>query len=315
MKLRSLGDTGLKVSELGFGGGPISGDYLGPADDREALRTLKRALDLGVNFYDTVDRQGSGRSEQLIGKAFKGVRDKVIIATKGGRLPGRNDEKVVSDYSRKYIHRAIEASLKRLQSDYVDIYQIHNPPFEVLERGEVFDVFDELRRAGKTRFVGLCLGNPDEGLAVMDEARNQTMQVTYNLLNQEAAERLFPAAKKAGLGVIARVPLASGLLTGMFTRDSQWAEGDLRRHMYPREKMEEELRKIEILKSFFQGGTTSLTQTALRFVLSNPHVSTVIPGARTVQELEENVLAAERGPLTQEDLNGIRKLWRTNFRV
>lgn len=315
MKLRSLGDTGLKVSELGFGGGPISGDYLGPADDREALRTLKRALDLGVNFYDTVDRQGSGRSEQLIGKAFKGDRDKVIIATKGGRLPGRNDEKVVSDYSRKYIHRAIEASLKRLQSDYVDIYQIHNPPLEVLERGEVFDVFDELRRAGKTRFVGLCLGNPDEGLAVMDEARNQTMQVTYNLLNQEAAERLFPAAKKAGLGVIARVPLASGLLTGMFTRDSQWAEGDLRRRMYPREKMEEELRKIEILKSFSQGGTTSLTQTALRFVLSNPHVSTVIPGARTVQELEENVLAAERGPLTQEDLDGIRKLWRTNFRV
>lgn len=315
MKLRSLGDTGLKVSELGFGGGPISGDYLGPADDGEALRTLKRAQDLGVNFYDTVDRQGSGRSEQLIGKAFKGDRDKVIIATKGGRLPGRNDEKVVSDYSRKYIHRAIEASLKRLQSDYVDIYQIHNPPLEVLERGEVFDVFDELRRAGKTRFVGLCLGNPDEGLAVMDEARNQSMQVTYNLLNQEAAERLFPAAKKAGLGVIARVPLASGLLTGMFTRDSQWAEGDLRRHMYPREKMEEELRKIEILKSFFQGGTTSLTQTALRFVLSNPHVSTVIPGARTVQELEENVLAAERGPLTQEDLNGIRKLWRTNFRV
>ncbi len=315
MKLRNLGDTGLKISELGFGGGPISGDYLGPADDGEALRTLKRALDLGVNFYDTVDRQGSGRSEQLIGKAFKGNRDKVIIATKGGRLPGRNDEKVVSDYSRKYIHRAIEASLKRLQSDYVDIYQIHNPPLEVLERGEVFDVFDELRRSGKTRFVGLCLGNPDEGLAVMDKARNQSIQVTYNLLNQDAAERIFPAAQKAGLGVIARVPLASGLLTGTFTRNNQWAEGDLRRRMYPREKLEEELRKIEILKSLVQGGTASLVQAALRFVLSNPHVSTVIPGARTVQELEENVLAAERGPLTQEDLNGIRELWRNNFRM
>ncbi len=315
MKLRSLGDTGLKVSELGFGGGPISGDYLGPADEKEALWTLKRALDLGVNFYDTVDRQGSGKSERLIGKAFKGHRDKVIIATKGGRLPGRNDKKVVSDYSRKYIHRAIEASLKRLQSDYVDIYQIHNPPLEVFVRGEVFDVFDELRRAGKTRFVGLCLGNPDEGLAVMDKARNQSLQVTYNLLNQEAGEKLFPAAQKSGIGVIARVPLASGLLTGAFTRDSQWAEGDLRRRMYPREKLEEEIRKIEVLKTLFQGDTDSLVQAALRFVLSNPQVSTVIPGAKTVQELEENVSASERGPLTQEDLNRIRELWKKNFRV
>jgi aryl-alcohol dehydrogenase-like predicted oxidoreductase len=314
MRLRSLGDTGLKVSVLGFGGGPISGDYLGPADDGESLRTLNLALDLGINFYDTVDRQGSGRSERLIGQAFKGKRDKVVIATKGGRLPVRNGKKVLTDYSRSYIHQAIEASLKRLQSDYVDLYQIHNPPLEVIAKGEVFEVFDELRRQGKTRFIGLCVGKPMEGLNAMVRDGFHAIQAAYNLLDQEAACELFPLAHQGGVGVIARVPLASGLLTGKFTDASQWTQGDLRHRMYPGDRLAEELRKIDALKTLVQGDGQSLGRFSLRFVLSNPHVSTVIPGAKTRSELEDNVSAAEKGPLGREELRRVDELWRRDFR-
>ncbi|HEX9878786.1 MAG TPA: aldo/keto reductase [Candidatus Binatia bacterium] len=314
MRLRSLGDTGLKVSELGFGGGPISGDYLGPADDAESLRALNRALDLGINFYDTVDRQGSGRSERLIGQAFKGKRDKVIIATKGGRLPGPSGEKILTDYSRRHIHLAIEASLKRLQSDYVDLYQIHNPPLEVIAKGEVFEVFDELKRQGKTRFVGLCAGKPVEGLNAMERGGFHAIQAAYNLLDQEAACELLPLAHQGGVGVIARVPLASGLLTGIFTGDSQWTQGDLRRRLYPRDRLAEELRKIDALKALVQRDGQSLGQFSLRFVLSNSLISTVIPGAKTAAELEDNVSAAEKGPLGEEELRRIDELWRKDFR-
>src|ERR1051325_2905463 len=225
MKYRTLGRTGLRVSAIGLGT-MVHAGHFGPMKDSESLRAIDTAIDLGVNFIDTSDAYGAGYSETLLGTALKGRRDKLILATKGGNvMTGPNRGKRI--FSADYIDGVLHESLKRLQTDWIDLYQLHNPDVEVIERGEVWEILEKRKQEGKIRFYGVSINTIDEGIAAAKTGRSDTIQAEYNLLMQEPAEKVFPAARTANVGVIARVPLRRGLLTGKITlADRQRFQGD-----------------------------------------------------------------------------------------
>lgn len=314
MRYRAFGRTGLRVSEAGFGAWAIGGNMWGPTDDEESVRALRRAFDLGVNFYDTADVYGLGHSERLIARALKDVRDEVIIATKVGNnfYAGGTPGAWGKDFSADYMRFALGKSLERLETSYVDLYQLHNPPMDVIRRGEVFEALEALKREGGIRFYGVSIGVSEEGLLAMEKAGIASIQVVYNILSQEPAEKLFPAASERGVAIVARVPLASGLLTGKFTPGTTFPEGDWRRG-WPRDRFLEDLRRAEKLRFLVKGEARTMAQAALKFVLSNQDVSVTIPGAKTVQQVEENVAASDGSYLSKEDLERIRDLYEHNF--
>ncbi len=307
MRYRILGRTGLKVSEIGFGAWAIGGPATlggmpigwGKVDDAASLRTLEACLDCGINFIDTADVYGHGHSEELIGRAFKGKRDKVIIATKVGNreTPERGWFK---DFSREWVLRAVEASLRRLDTDYIDLYQLHSPHEDFRYTPELFDVFEELKRMGQIRFYGVSVGPWRHGLSVIETGRGDALQILFNLLEREAARGLFPVAEKQNVGIIARVPLASGFLTGKFTAETRFPPDDHRSLRYPPEKVRELVARVEKIKSTIAGWGKSMAQVALQYCLSYSAVSTVIPGAKTPEQLRENARAGEEPPLAPE---------------
>src|ERR687895_513304 len=220
MKYRTLGRTGLRVSAVGLGT-MVHAGHFGPMDDRESLSAIETAMELGVNFIDTSDAYGSGYSETLLGQALRGKRDKVILATKGGNVMV-GPERGKRNFSADYIARVMDESLKRLQTDYIDLYQLHNPTSDVIKSGEVWEVLDRRRKEGKIRHYGVSINTMEEGIAAAQDGRSASIQVEYNLLAQESAEAFFPLAQAAGIGIIARVPLKRGILTGrMSAADEQ----------------------------------------------------------------------------------------------
>src|ERR1044071_4141517 len=200
MKYRTLGKTGLEFSAVGLGT-MVHAGHLGPMKDSESLGAIDAALELGVNFIDTSDAYGAGYSETLLGKALKGRRDRVILATKGGNvMVGPNRGKRV--FEPDYIARVMDESLGRLQTDYIDLYQLHNPTVEVIERGAVWEVLERAKQAGKIRHYGVSINSMEEGSATVKDGRAETIQVEYNLLAQEPAEKIFPLAHQANIGII-----------------------------------------------------------------------------------------------------------------
>ncbi|HEU5161773.1 MAG TPA: aldo/keto reductase [Thermoanaerobaculia bacterium] len=300
MNYRTLGSTGIKVSEVGFGAWAIGGATdargvpvgWGNATDDESLAALRRARDLGVTFFDTADLYGYGRSESLIGIVLSRVRDQVVIATKVGNVRTTSGE-VIKDFSKRHIFYAIDGSLKRLRTDYVDIYQLHNPTLEDLERGSIQEAMEMLQSLGKIRFWGISVSTPQEGIAAIQNGWGYTLQVLYNILNQSAARELFPLALRKNFGVIARVPLASGLLTGKYRSQSTFAVDDVRQNFLTPRRLSEALERIAEVKGIVGGEARSLGEAALRFVLAEEAVSTVIPGARNAHQVELNVAASE----------------------
>jgi aryl-alcohol dehydrogenase-like predicted oxidoreductase len=279
--------------------------------DEESLSAIDAALDLGVNFIDTSDAYGAGYSEALLGKALKGRRDKVVLATKGGNIMvGPNRGK--TDFSTAYIGRVMDESLKRLQTDYVDLYQLHNPNVEVIERGEVWELLERRKKEGKIRYYGISINKIEEGVAAVRGGRSDTIQVEYNMLMQEPAHELFPLAQQASVGVIARVPLRRGLLSGNLTLvDQKRFQGeDVRARNFPGDLFAKELAKVELLR-FLETPGRSLAQGAIAFCLVHPTVSVVIPGARNAQQMRENAAAADL-KLSSEELQKIMELWRVN---
>ncbi|MGH7811588.1 MAG: aldo/keto reductase, partial [Candidatus Binatia bacterium] len=219
MKYRMLGKTGLRVSVIGLGT-MVHAGHFGPMKDSESLGAIETAHELGVNFIDTSDAYGAGYSETLLGNAFKGKRDKVILATKGGNvMTGPNRGKRI--FEPDYISRVMNESLERLQTDYIDLYQLHNPSVEVIEKGEVWSVLERAKQAGKIRHYGVSINTMEEGVAAVKDGRSETIQVEYNLLAQEPAETIFPLALNANIGIIARIPLRRGILTGKLTADDE----------------------------------------------------------------------------------------------
>jgi aryl-alcohol dehydrogenase-like predicted oxidoreductase len=299
MNYRTLGSTGIKVSEIGFGAWAIGGATdaqgvpvgWGHATDEESLAALRRARDLGVTFFDTADLYGYGRSESLIGIVLSKVRDQVAIATKVGNVRTTSGQ-VIKDFSKRHIFYAIDGSLKRLRTDYVDLYQLHNPSLADLERGSIQEAMEMLQSLGKIRFWGISVSTPQEGIAAIRNGWGYTLQVLYNVLNQSAAQELFPLALRENFGIIARVPLASGLLTGKYHLQSTFPVDDVRQNFLTPRRLAEALERIAEVKGIVGGEARSLGEAALRFVLAEQAVSTVIPGARNAHQVELNVAAS-----------------------
>lgn len=314
MKYRTLGKTGLRVSIVGLGT-MVHAGHFGPMKDSESLEAIETALELGVNFIDTSDAYGAGYGETLLGNAFKGNRDKIVIATKGGNvMVGPNRGKRI--FEPDYISRVMDESLRRLQTDYIDLYQLHNPTVEVIERGAVWEVLERAKKAGKIRHYGVSINSMEEGTAAVKDGRAETIQVEYNLLAQEPAETFFPAAQQANIGVIARVPLKRGILTGKLKQsDEQRFQGeDVRARSFKGEAFAQELAKAEQLKFLAHGPVQSLGQAAIAFCIAHPAVSVVIPGARNAEQMRENASAADV-EIPAADLDKISDLWRRNFAV
>jgi len=314
MKYRTLGKTGLRVSIVGLGT-MVHAGHFGPMKDSESLEAIETALELGVNFIDTSDAYGAGYGETLLGNAFKGKRDKIVIATKGGNvMVGPNRGKRI--FEPDYISRVMDESLRRLQTDYIDLYQLHNPTVEVIERGAVWEVLERAKKAGKIRHYGVSINSMEEGTAAVKDGRAETIQVEYNLLAQEPAETFFPAAQQANIGVIARVPLKRGILTGKLKQsDEQRFQGeDVRARSFKGEAFAQELAKAEQLKFLAHGPVQSLGQAAIAFCIAHPAVSVVIPGARNAEQMRENASAADV-EIPAADLEKISDLWRRNFVV
>jgi aryl-alcohol dehydrogenase-like predicted oxidoreductase len=289
LKFRPLGSTGLKVSEIGFGawaiGGNAFGNSYGPTDDEESTRSIHAALDAGCNFFDTADVYGQGHSEELLGQALKSRRNDVILATKGGSDFYHKPPRL--NFSETHLIFAVEESLKRLGTDVIDVYQLHNPPFSLIESGHLFEPLEKLKTQGKIRFYGISIHDPQEGLLAMKMGKLSTIQVVFNYLRRDAAEELFPKAVMEGVGIIAREPLSNGFLAGKYSKDSVFPVGDIR-HQWPSKYQAQLVAQIEQFRKSVNPDEMTLSQAAIRFVLSQQAVSVVIPGVKTISQAEEN---------------------------
>lgn len=319
MKRHVLGRTGLAVSAVGFGawaiGGNAVGNSYGPTDDAQSRRAVRRAYELGCNFFDTADVYGHGHSEEVLGEALGRVRQDVVVATKVGgnfynrdvnprlhsrigaalghpldRVPPDATLPVTHDanFSPSYIRFAVEQSLRRLATDYIDLLQLHNPPLGLIGDPETYQVLDDLREEGKIRFYGVSVHPPEEGIAAVEVTRPDTVQIVYNIARREAEDHFFAAARAANVGVIAREPLANGLLAGRYRPDSVWDKGDIRAHM-PRPYVAQVVALGERVKELAGQSGVTPAQLALRFVLDNAAVSVVIVGMKTVAQVEDNL--------------------------
>lgn len=311
MQYRTLGRTGFRVSEVGFGAMTIGGEVFGATDDQESLRALHRAIDLGMNFIDTADTYGRGHSEELLAQVLKTRRQEVILATKGGNQ--FYVRQGLRNFDPDYITFALEQSLKRLQIETIDLYQLHNPSQEVMRRGEIFERLERFKREGKIRFYGVSLEKTADGLVAIETGKPDTLQVVYNILHQDPEEALLPLAQKEHIGIIARVPLERGVLAGRFKNTGEFAQNDWRRGVFPEENLTQVHAAVEKLQFLATGDVPNLAHAALRFVLSHPAVSTVIPGIRTVRQVEDNVTVGGKR-LPAEDVRKVQELYHSEFR-
>lgn len=318
MNYRRLGRTGIEVSEIGFGAWGIGGEW-GGRDDSAALDALYLAYDLGVTFYDTAYVYGDGHSESLIGQAFSDRRDRVVIASKVPpktfRWPVRDDESVIDVFPADWIVECTEESLRRLRTDYLDVQQLHAWPPAYIDVDEWYDALERLRDQGKIRAFGVSVHDwdPYGGVDLVGSGKTDTVQVIYNIFEQRPAERLLPAALERDVGIIVRVPFEEGLLTGALGPDHEFDDGDWRAEWLSPDRLEEAGRRVDALRAFLRNGppdssgyVETLAELALRFSISPPAVSTVIPGMRRPAHVRANVAAAERGPLPQSMLDALK---------
>ena len=312
MHYRKFGKTSLTVSEIGFGGWAIGGIAMaagtpfgwGRTNDDESLAAVRRARELGVTFFDTADSYGFGRSESLLGMVLSRKRESVVIATKVG-VARDAEGRLRKDFSREHVLHAVDGSLKRLRTDYIDLYQLHNPTLDELRRDDIHEAMDRLQEAGKIRYWGVSVTTPEEGIEIVQRGWGYALQVLYNAVNQAPATELFPLAKERGYGIIARVPLASGLLTGKYRTDATFAADDVRQNFLTPKRLEELIPRVDEVKSIIGGSARALAEGALRFVLANDAVSTTIPGMRNVRQVEMNT-AADEVRIPQEVVDKLR---------
>ncbi|HUZ19941.1 MAG TPA: aldo/keto reductase [Acidimicrobiales bacterium] len=316
MEQRRLGKTGFDVSVIGFGSWAIGADW-GDVDDATSMAALHAAVDAGVRFIDTADVYGDGRSERLIARLRRERPERLVVATKAGR---RAPSQVLSAYTPENLTSWVERSRENLGSETLDLVQLHCPPTDVFYHPEVFAALDDLVAAGKIAHYGVSVERVEEGLKALDYPGVSSVQIIYNIFRQRPAERFLPAARAADVGVIVRVPLASGLLTGKLTRDTTFAPDDHRSYNRHGEAFDvgetfagvdyaTGLAAVEELRGLVPEGD-DLVSLALRFCLSDPAVSTVIPGAKTPEQARANAAAGERGPLDPELLRRVAELYR-----
>lgn len=315
MNYRDFGNTGIKVSEIGFGcwaiGGNAFGQSYGPTSDKESIDALNRAIDLGLNFFDTADVYGRGHSEELLGKAIKGKRDRVIVAAKAGAdfYQGAGFQTFTGDY----IRFALDKSLARLKTDYIDVYQLHNPPLRLLNREDLYEPLVELKKEGKIRAWGVSIFTPVEGMTAINVGKPDCLQVTYNIFSFRPEQQLFHTAYEKGCAIIAREPLANGFLTGKYESHPQFGPGDFRKN-WPIEHIQARSEAARKLAFLDKGSQRSLAQAAIQYALSDRAVSTTIVGMKTVAQVEENLAASKKPALTMAELQMINTLQTSGFK-
>lgn len=320
MEYRELGRTGWKVSTISFGAWAIGGAW-GEVEDKDSLAALHRALDLGVNFFDTADVYGDGRSERLLAQLRKERREPFHIATKAGR---RLEKQLASGYNRQNLTSFIERSLKNLNTDAIELLQLHCPPTEVFYMPEVFGILDDLVKTGKLRYYGVSVEKVEEGLKAIEYPGVQSVQIIYNIFRQRPAELFFGEAQKRRVGILARLPLSSGLLAGKLSRTSTFSKEDHRAFNRQGEAFDRGetfsgvdyelgLELVEQLRPFVPPGAT-MAQMALRWLLMSPAVTCAIPGAKRASQVEENVRGADLPPLSSEVMNRIAALYKERVR-
>lgn len=313
MKTRVLGRTGLRVSEVGFGawaiGGNAHGNSYGPTDDATSIAAVRRALDLGCTFFDTADVYGWGHSEEILGQALEGRRDEVVLATKvGGDFYHGG---VRTNFDPGYIAFALERSLRRLRTERVDLYQLHNPPAEMMGDPATYEALETLKAERRIGHYGVSIHEPLEGLLCLEAGKPEALQVPFSLFRQEWIEELFTEARKANVGIIAREPLGNGFLTGKIPPDARFPPGDIR-HQWPPSMIQGRARVADRLSSLANGNRT-LAQAALRFVLAFPEVAVTIPGIKTPAQADEDLGASEAAPLTADEVRKVRDLYARDF--
>ena len=315
MHYRTLGRTGWKISDISFGAWAIGGSW-GSVDDRESLCALHAALDGGVNFFDTADVYGDGHSERLLAKLKKERKEKFYIATKAGRrLPAQ----AVEGYNRKNLTAFVNRSLKNLGTDTIDLLQLHCPHREVFYRPEVFGILDDLAKAGKLRHYGVSVEKVEEALKAIEFPNVQTVQIIFNIFRQRPSELFFREAQRRKVGILARVPLASGLLSGKIACNSRFAKDDHRnfnRHgeafdrgeTFSGVDFETGVRAVGRLRKLVPPGA-SLVQLALRWILGFPAVTCAIPGAKRPEQVMENIAASDLPPLSGAVMKAIGTIY------
>jgi aryl-alcohol dehydrogenase-like predicted oxidoreductase len=316
MEKRRLGKTGWDASVIGFGAWAIGSDW-GEVGDDTSRAALHAAAESGVNFFDTADVYGDGRSERLVGELRKELGDSIFVATKTGQ---RAPEQRLEHYSPENLIAWTNRSRENLQMETLDLVQLHCPPMEFFYHPEVFALLDDLVSSGAIARYGVSVERVEEGLKSLDFPGVASVQIIYNIFLQRPAARFLAAAKAADVGVIVRVPLASGLLTGKMTRETQFAPSDHRTYNRHGEEFdvgetfsgvnfETGLAAVEEIRTLVPAGQT-MAAFALRYCLSDPGVSTVIPGAKNPEQARQNSVAGELGPLDAKTLERLGKIYR-----
>jgi len=322
MKYRALGRTGWMVSEVSFGAWAIGGAW-GQVSEKDALAALHQAVDSGVNFIDTADVYGDGRSERLIAalKKQRKNNEEIIVATKAGR---RLPRQTIAGYRRENLTAWVDDSLRNLAVDSLDLLQLHCPPTELYDRPDVFAILDDFVRAGKIRYYGVSVEKVEEALRAVEHPNVQTVQIIFNCFRQRPADVFFARAQQKHVGILARVPLASGLLTGKLGPNSTFAADDHRNFNRHGESFDvgetfsgvdfaTGLAAVEELRALVPPGAT-LAQLALRWILMFPAVTCAIPGAKRPSQAEDNARAADLPPLTDVQMGETRRIYDTYIR-
>jgi aryl-alcohol dehydrogenase-like predicted oxidoreductase len=315
MNYRPLGRTGWEVSEISFGAWAIGGSW-GQVSDEDSLAALNNAVDCGVNFIDTADVYGDGRSERLIARLKKDRKEEIIVATKAGR---RLPSQTVEGYSRENLTTWVEDSLRNLSTDALDLVQLHCPPTDLYNHPEVFGILDDLVKAGKIRYYGVSVEKVEEALKAIEFPNVQTVQMIFNCFRQRPAETFFARAREKQVGILARVPLASGMLTGKLRPDSTFANDDHRNFNRLGEAFDvgetfsgvdykTGLEAVEELRGLVPA-SVSMSQFALRWILMFDAVSCAIPGGKRPDQVADNCHAQDLPPLTEEVMTAVRHVY------
>ncbi|MDO9085048.1 MAG: aldo/keto reductase [Anaerolineaceae bacterium] len=320
MQYRELGRTGWQVSTVSFGAWAIGGDW-GSVNDQESLAALQQAIDSGVNFIDTADVYGDGRSERLVAKLLKERKEKIYVATKAGR---RLNPHIAEGYNRENLTAYVERSLKNLDTEAIDLLQLHCPPTEVFYMPETFGVLDDLVKAGKLLHYGVSVEKVEEALKAIEYPNVKTVQIIFNIFRQRPADLFFKEALRKKIGIIVRVPLASGMLTGKLNKQSTFEKDDHRafnRHgesfdrgeTFAGVDYETGLQAVNELRPLIPEGW-SMPQFALRWILMHEAVSCTIPGAKNPKQAEDNASAADLPAISPEVMKQVEKIYTSRIR-
>jgi aryl-alcohol dehydrogenase-like predicted oxidoreductase len=320
MSFRPLGRTGLEVSEVGYGAWGIGQSMWIGAEDEESLRALNRAIDLGLNFIDTALAYGNGHSEQLVGETVRARSETVYVATKippaNGRWPASGDDRAEDAFPGDHIRRSTETSLRNLGLETIDVQQFHVWHDSWLDQGDWLETVQALKQEDKIRHFGVSINDhaPETALELVRSGNVDTVQVIYNIFDQSPEDELFPAVKEHGVGVLARVPFDEGGLTGSITPDSDFPDGDFRASYFKGERKREVAERVRAIVDDLGIAPDAIAETALRYILSSDAVSTVIPGMRSIRNVERNCAAGDGRGLPPEQVEKLHAhRWLRNF--